>query len=175
MTTLETERLLLRQFEAADTDAYAVMMGDPEIMRFLGTGQTLDRMGTWRHIAYIRGHWQLRGYGMFALEEKGGGRLVGHAGIVHPEGWPGLELGWALQKDCWGRGYATEAAREVLRYAFEELGREDVISMMYPENTASMRVAERIGERQRSPTQIYGKDVVVYGITAAEYAAARHG
>ena len=76
MITLETDRLVLRPFAESDLDAYAAMCADPEVMRFLG-GETWDRMKTWRHIAATLGHWQLRGYGPWAVEEKVSGTLVG--------------------------------------------------------------------------------------------------
>jgi hypothetical protein len=93
------------------------------------------------------GHWQLRGYGMWALIEQATGRLIGRAGLYNPEGWPGLEAGWLLARDRWGRGFATEAGRAVLTYAFTHLSADHVISLIHPANTASIRVAERLGER----------------------------
>jgi RimJ/RimL family protein N-acetyltransferase len=93
------------------------------------------------------GHWQLGGYGMWALIEQATGRLIGRAGLYNPEGWPRLEAGWLLARDRWGRGFATEAGHAILAYAFTQLSAEHVISLIHPANTASIRVAERLGER----------------------------
>jgi RimJ/RimL family protein N-acetyltransferase len=159
---LETERLLLREFRGSDLDAYAPMQADAEVMRYIGEGKTVDRDTTWRSIAGMLGHWQLLGYGMWALEEKATGQLVGRAGFIDPPGWPGFELGWLLGKPSWGRGYATEAAARCLRYAFEELQRDRVISLIRHANAPSIRVAERIGEKPAGEVELLGAKALVY-------------
>jgi RimJ/RimL family protein N-acetyltransferase len=165
VVTVGTERLLLRPFQEDDLDLYARMVGDAAVMRFIGDGHTHDREEAWKGIAQMLGHWQLRGYGLWALEERESGQLVGRAGLYNPEGWPGLEVGWLLARSYWGRGYATEAGRASLDYVWRELGADRVISLIYPENTASIRVAERLGEtfertitRDDKPVSIYGID-----------------
>ena len=173
--TLETDRLILRMFREDDLDAYAAISADPEVMRYLGDGKPLDRPNVWRQMAMILGHWQLRGYGLFALEEKATGALVGRAGIFEPEGWPGFEAGWMLRRESWGKGYATEAARRVLRWAFSDLGREHVISLIREANAPSIRVAERLGERLEGRAVIFGQDALVYGIGRTAWRAAGNG
>jgi len=163
--TLETARLRMRAFRVDDLDAYAAMCADPEVMRFLGTGVTLDRSEAWRSMAGFLGHWALRGYGMWALEEKQTGTLVGRSGFLNPEGWPGFELGWTLGRPSWGKGFATEAARRALDYAFEDLGRERVISLIRPANTPSMRVAERLGMVRAGEVELLGGPAFVYEAT----------
>jgi RimJ/RimL family protein N-acetyltransferase len=164
---LETPRLRLRKFRESDWEPYAVMCADPDVMRYLGTGVTLSRDEAWRAIASILGHWQMRGYGMWALESKETGELVGRAGFLNPAGWPGFEIGWTLAKNHWGKGYASEAAREALRYAFEVLQRDRVISLIRPDNAASIRVAEAIGEKLASEVEILGGKALVYEIRRA--------
>ena len=160
--TLETARLRLRQFSEADLDAYAVMCADPDVMRYLGTGVTMNRGETWRAIAGMLGHWQLRGYGMWALESRQTGELVGRAGFINPEGWPGFELGWVLGKAHWGKGYATEAAREAQRYAYEVLKRDRFISLIRHANTPSIKVAERLGSKLAGEVELMGGPTLVY-------------
>lgn len=164
MLTLDTDRLILRPFHESDLDAYAAMCADAEVMRYIGEGRTATRAEAWRQIAMFLGHWQLRGFGIWAVEERASGRLVGRIGFFEPEGWPGFELGWLLARESWGKGYATEGARRALAHAFGAMGRAHVISLIYPANAPSIRVAERIGERLEQRTQLYGKDVLVYGI-----------
>jgi RimJ/RimL family protein N-acetyltransferase len=159
---LETERLRLREFRGEDLEAYAAMSGDGEVMRYIGEGKTLTPHETWRSIAAMLGHWKLLGYGMWALEEKASGALVGRAGFLDPPGWPGFELGWLLGRAYWGRGYATEAASRCLRYAFEELTRDRVISLIRPGNQPSVRVAERIGEKLAGEVELLGAKALVY-------------
>jgi RimJ/RimL family protein N-acetyltransferase len=98
------------------------------------------------------------------VEEKGTGKLVGRVGCLYPIGWPAFEVGWTLARDSWGRGYATEAAQRVLAYAFTELDRDHLISLIAPENVASIRVAERLGEKVEGQTELLGKEVLIYGI-----------
>jgi RimJ/RimL family protein N-acetyltransferase len=161
---LETERLILRQFRESDFDAYAEMCGDAEVMRYIGEFKPMDRAMSWRSMAMQLGHWQLRGYGMWAVEEKATGRMIGRVGLWNPEEWPGLEVGWMIHRSCWGRGLATEAARAAIEAAFRELGVDHVISVIHPENAASMRVAERVGETFEREWTLHGLALRIYGI-----------
>ncbi|HVF44658.1 MAG TPA: GNAT family N-acetyltransferase [Pyrinomonadaceae bacterium] len=167
---IETERLVLRMFRESDTDAYAEMLGDAEVMRFLG-GKVMSRQEAWRNMAMVLGHWQLRGYGFWAVEERASGELVGRVGCWRPEGWPGLEVGWTLRRAYWGRGYATEAARASVAYAFTTLGQTRVISLIDPNNANSIRVAERLGERPEGEWEVFGMKVVIHGIGRDEWRA----
>ena len=160
---LDTERLRLRPFRESDFEPYAGMCADPEVMRYL-TGVPLSRMDAWRHLAIVVGHWYLRGYGMWAVEEKETGEMVGRIGFYNPEGWPGFELGWTLIRSRWGRGYATEGARAALAHAFTAMDRDHVISVIHPENHASIRVAEHLGETLERRVEVIGKECLVYGI-----------
>jgi len=160
---LETERLILRRWREDDFEAYATLCADPEVMRYLG-GKAFDRTEAWRHLAMMIGHWQLRGYGLWAVEEKATGQFAGRIGFLNPEGWPGFELGWTLKREFWGKGYATEGARRALEYAFKELDKQHVISLIHPENLSSIRVAERLGEMLEGTATIMGIDVLVYGV-----------
>jgi RimJ/RimL family protein N-acetyltransferase len=164
---IETERLVLRMFRESDTDAYAEMLADPEVMRFLG-GKPLPRAEAWRNMAMVLGHWHLRGYGFWAVEEKASGELVGRVGCWRPEGWPGLEVGWTLRRRFWGRGYATEAARASMDYAFTRLNQTRVISLIAPENFNSIRVALRLGEKPEGEWEVFGTKVIIYAVNKAE-------
>ncbi|HKB65515.1 MAG TPA: GNAT family N-acetyltransferase [Pyrinomonadaceae bacterium] len=161
--TLETERLILRMWRNADFEEYAELCADPEVMRFLG-GKVFDRTEAWRQMASMIGHWYLRDYGVWAVEEKDSGRLAGRIGCINPEGWPGFEVGWTLKREFWGKGYATEAGRRALEYGFNELDKPHIISLIHPENRASIRVAERLGETLEGNARVFDTDVLVYGI-----------
>lgn len=163
MITLETDRLLLRAWGNQDFDSYAEMCADPDIMRYLG-GKTLNRMEAWRHMAFLVGHWELLGYGHWAVEEKSSGKFAGRLGFLNPDGWPGFEIGWTLGRAFQGKGYATEGAKRALQYAFEDLNKDHVISLIHPDNKASIRVAERLGEKLEGETELLGHDVLIYGI-----------
>jgi RimJ/RimL family protein N-acetyltransferase len=164
MITLGSDRLILRMFRESDIDAYAAMCGDPDVMRFLGDGYPLSRADAWRNMAVILGHWQLRGFGLWAVEERTTGILVGRVGCWCPEGWPGMEIGWALRREYWGRGYATEAAHSVMADAFFRMRLNRLISLIQPGNGPSIAVALRLGMRHEGSTEIMGHRALVYGI-----------
>ena len=164
MHTLASQRLVLRMFRESDLDAYAEMFGDPDVMRFLGDGHPMTRAESWRHMALVVGHWQLRGFGLWAVEERSTGLLAGRVGCWQPEGWPGFEIGWALRRGFWGRGYATEAALVALDFAFARLGQARVISLIDPDNGPSIAVALRLGMSIQGYTQVMGHPVVIYGL-----------
>jgi RimJ/RimL family protein N-acetyltransferase len=168
MQTLTSERLVLRMFRESDLDAYAEMCGDAEVMRFMGDGHTLSRAEAWRNMALIIGHWHLRGFGLWAVEERQTGLLAGRVGCWQPEGWPGLELGWALHRAFWGKGYATEAGLKAIDFAFNQLGKTRVISLIQQENSGSVAVAVRLGMRFAQETELMGKRVLMYALNARQ-------
>lgn len=160
---LETERLRFRMLRESDFPTYERWCANIDVMRYLG-GKTLDRVLAWRHLAYLLGHWEMRGYGYYAVEEKTTGRFIGRVGFTNQTGWPGFELGWTIAPEYQGRGYATEAARMLLQYAFDALDQPHVISLIHPDNASSRRVAEKLGERIEGETVVLDMPVLVYGI-----------
>jgi RimJ/RimL family protein N-acetyltransferase len=157
-----TERLRLRGFRAEDLDAYAAMSADPEVMRFIGGGGPISREIAYRSMAFFLGHWQLLGHGMWAVEERETGRLVGRAGLQNPAGWPDLEIGWTLARDVWGRGYATEAARAAIAWQREILGDRRLISLIRPQNRRSQAVARRLGAQLEETIDFWGAPAEVW-------------
>jgi hypothetical protein len=93
---LHTERLCLRGYEPRYFEPYAAMMADPEVTRYLGDGRPVSRADAWRQLAYLIGHWTLRGFGLWAVEERATGELIGRIGCLEPEGWPGFEIAYTL-------------------------------------------------------------------------------
>src|SRR6185437_15751902 len=161
---LETPRLLMRQFLPSDFEALAALHADPEVMKYLGDGKPKARAETWLAMASYLGHWELRGYGLWAVEEKATGRFIGRIGLLNPEGWPGFEIAWTLARDRWGNGFATEGAKAALDHAFSVLKRDHVISLIHPDNVNSIRVAHRIGEKLEGQVPLMGVMRSVYGI-----------
>lgn len=159
---IDTERLRLCALDNGHFEAYAAMLADAGSTRFVGDGQPLDRMNAWRSMAMLLGHWHLRGYGMWAVERKDDGRFIGRVGLHNPEGWPDIELGWMLAPDERHKGYATEAARASLDFAFTRLRVPRAISLIRAENSASERVARRIGGRQGTTIDFLGAATLVY-------------
>jgi RimJ/RimL family protein N-acetyltransferase len=160
---LPTERLVLRGWEPGDAAPYAALAADPAVMRFLG-GPVAPPVA-WRGLAMHAGHWVLRGYGNWAVERRGDGVLLGRCGLWEPEGWFGLELGWVLARHAWGQGYAAEAARAAMEWAWRTLDAPALISVIAPDNARSIRVAERLGMAPvrdaavgEAPVRIFGVD-----------------
>jgi RimJ/RimL family protein N-acetyltransferase len=172
---LETPRLLLRVPRRDDLDPWADFMTDAEATRFIGG--PMPRAMTWRLMMTMIGAWHAEGFSMFSVIEKGTGRWVGRLGPWMPEGWPGTEVGWAIVRDCWGRGYATEGAAAAMDWAFENLGWTEVIHSISPENAASQGVARKLGSRHwgpgRLPPPFEHDRVDIWGQTREEWSARR--
>ncbi|MEM6663990.1 MAG: GNAT family N-acetyltransferase [Pseudomonadota bacterium] len=140
--TIETERLILRPLGLQDFEPLAAFYAS-ERSKFVGGPENPE--WTWRTLALEIGHWTLRGYGRFGVEEKSSGALAGLIGPWNPHGWPEPEIGWDLMNGFEGKGYATEAARAALDYAFETLGWTTAISLVAIGNDGSAAVAKRLG------------------------------
>ncbi len=156
--TLTTDRLRLRAFQAGDLDAYAAMQADPEVMRYLLTGQTSTRAEVWRTMATSLGSWALRGHGMWACAKRDDGAFVGSVGIFQPLDWPEPEIAYSLDRPYWRQGYATEAAMAARDWLFAHCPLPRAAGFIRPENDASKRVAERLGA-------IYERNFELRGVT----------
>jgi RimJ/RimL family protein N-acetyltransferase len=145
LSELETDRLRLRAWRDDDLETLHRLNCDERVYRYL-TGSPSTRAESEAQLARFRAHWAEHGFGICALEERASGRMVGRAGLAFHRLWPDdPELGWMLDPDVWGRGYATEAGAAALNWAFELGGFERVVSIVHPENGRSIRVQDRLG------------------------------
>jgi len=147
-----TERLLLRPWRPADRDPFAAMNADPEVMRYVGRGSPLTRAQSDELVDAIEAHWQQHGFGLWcAAPREDPDACIGFVGLAIPSFLPAVlpavEVGWRLARPAWGRGLATEGAGAALDHAFGPLSLQSVISVIYPENRRSIRVAEKLGMR----------------------------
>ena len=156
---LETPRLRLRRLTQDDATDYAKLIGDGEAMRFIGTGDPVSVADAARAIAASNARFDTHGFGLLAVERRSDSRLIGRVGfwIWDRRDWSGgktlaelgehgeVELGWALVRDAWGQGFATEAAASLRDYGLRDLGLKRLISLVHPENERSLRVAHRLG------------------------------
>lgn len=140
--TLETERLILRQMRPDDFEDFAAFY---QTERSHLRGGPLSRVEAWMQFAAETGHWSLRGYGPWAIDEKSTGAFCGLVSLWYPEGWPAPEVGWVVWGQHEGKGIAYEAAIRARAYAFETLGWAEVASCINEANTRSVRLAERLG------------------------------
>ena len=172
---IETPRLLLRLPRIDDLDPWAEMMADAEAAKFIGG--VMPRSVSWRGLMTMIGAWHATGIGMFSVVEKSSGRWVGRLGPWMPEGWPGPEVGWALVRNCWGKGYATEGAEAATDWAFDHLKWSRVIHSIDPANVASQAVARRLGSHNLGPGTLpapyHDSNVDIWGQTRDEWRARR--
>lgn len=168
---IETDRLILRGINPErDFEAWAEALSDEETVRYLD-GRVCDRALAWRNMAMVIGHWQLRGYGFFSVEEKSTGNWVGRVGPWYPEGWPEPEVGWLVARPHWGKGYATEAGRAAIDFAYGELGWTRVVHVILSGNGPSEAVAKKLGSvldrREPGLPGITDEQVLVYAQSAS--------
>ena len=125
-------------------------------------GGPVDAGNAWHWLLAAIGHWTVRGFGQFALDEKMNGAFCGVAGLIRHFDWPELELGWRVFREHQGRGYATEAARGIRTHAYEALGAKTLVSYIDPDNVPSKRVAERLGAHHDGTITLRGRPAEVY-------------
>lgn len=150
--TLRTARLLLRAWRDDDLEPFATLNDDPEVMEYLP--KRLSREESDALAARIRDRFHEHGYGLWAVEVSDGAPFIGFVGLHHvpfeAPFTPAVEVGWRLARGHWGKGYATEAARASLRFGFEHLGLDEIVSFTVPQNVRSRAVMERIGMTRRA-------------------------
>jgi RimJ/RimL family protein N-acetyltransferase len=157
---IETERLVLRLPVAGDAGSVAEALADPEVMRFIGTGETGTLADAVEQVELMLRAWEEDGFGRFIVVRAEDGATLGRVGLLawDPNVWRSgirseigdraeIELGWTFVRKGWGQGYATEAAAAVRDWALREVQLRRLVSLIHPGNTRSMSVATRIGER----------------------------
>jgi RimJ/RimL family protein N-acetyltransferase len=179
LAEVDTERLRLRRFERADADRLAVVFAKPEVWEF-PYGRAFTRAETDAFLDAQVDQYESCGVACWLAVERGTDRVIGYVGVSVPTFYPAIlpavEVGWRFDPDVWGRGFATEGARAALDQAFGPLGLDRVCSLPQAENTASVRVAERLGMRRERTVTIPGDarrgpvNVAEFWITAAEWA-----
>jgi RimJ/RimL family protein N-acetyltransferase len=159
---LETERLRLRPATLDDLDAWLAISRDAERAWFGKASSTRDdaRANLEKHMRHHEEH----GFGIWAVELRETGEVIGAAGLTTLEEGPEIEVGYRFREDCWGNGYATEAALESIRFGFDELGLDRIVAVTRPDNAASRRVMEKCGLAYVGETHVYGYDHVKYAI-----------
>ncbi len=151
---LRTSRLLLREWRDEDLAPFAALNADPQVARFLSGPLTREESDTL--VGRIKAHWRDDGYALWAVERVADGVFLGFTGLSVPV-WapePTVEVGWRFARSAWGHGYATEAAREAVRFAFEDLGLDALVSYTAVTNVRSRRVMERLGMRRHTTGKI---------------------
>lgn len=142
---LETERLIIRPFTTGDVEASYEMNLDAEVSKYTGDGGVVSKKEIERRIIEnVLGDYQKYGYGRLAVELKGENKFIGFTGLKYLEDMGEVDLGYRFMKKYWGQGIATESAKASISLGFETLGLKRIIAMALPENTASIRVLEKL-------------------------------
>jgi RimJ/RimL family protein N-acetyltransferase len=160
---LQTQRLTLREYRAADFEVFADHLADPESMARSGL---VDRETAWRIFAAQAGLWLLQGAGWWAVEARQSGQLVGNVGAFFRGASTVMEIGFNTYRAFWGQGFATEAAEAVLNHAFEVRGEPKIQALIAPGNAASLKVAQRLGATFETETHIHGEAIGVFTVRA---------
>ncbi len=144
-TVFQSERLICRRWVAGDFEPLLAVYSDAEAMKWVGDGQPLgqDQCREWFKVT--EANYARRGYGMFALVERGSGAVAGFAGLVHPGGQVVPEIKYALLRSRWGVGLASEAVLQLLRYGASVHGLGRIVATVAPGNLASQRVLDKVG------------------------------
>lgn len=158
---LETDRLVLRMFVEDDWRALHEHFSDAECTRYTFR-RALTEAASWRAMASMAGHWLLRGYGPYAVEEKATGTVLGTVGPWYPLEWPEAEIKWALARRHWGRGFASEAVRAVQRMAHAHMPGPPPISLIDSRNEFSIRLAMAVGATLEREMEFAGGPFHVY-------------
>lgn len=170
MTILTTERLRLEPCNETHIEQLDKLNGDIEVMRYItGVAITLDE--TKAHIELVKELWKNCGFSSWSIIELKTGKLVGTGGIQHMEFNPDnpLEIGWRLLPSKWGQGFATEAARCMIEFAFETLGVEALRAVCHQDNVSSVKVMQRLGMQYLGIERWYNLDTFAYCITKEHY------
>lgn len=167
MPAIETDRLLLRMFGPEDLDELARLFSDPDVMRYVGDGQPVNREEAGKALQSIIKHWQTHGFGRWAAVDKRTREFVGFGGLRSLFGMP--EVVYHLAPAHWGKGLATELGRASLRFGFEDRQFDRIVAIAKPLNTASVHVMEKLGMHFEKDARYYDIDVVEYAINRAEF------
>ena len=166
--TLQTERLILRPLDKSDIDSVFAMRSDDRIMHFIRPVQTNNREAEdW--INLVSSRWATEKIGFCAMIEKTSGQFLGWCGLWRLHETKETEVGYAMLKEFWGKGYAVEASEAFLRYGFETLNIEKIVAVADPENQNSRRVMEKLGMNFDYIGKFYERDLVHYSITHADW------
>jgi RimJ/RimL family protein N-acetyltransferase len=159
-----TERLVLRAFTQEDVEPMHRILGGPGVLRYFPKSDPPSRDRVREMILGQHSHWRKRGYGLWAVQARSTGDLMGRSGLQYLPETDEVEVDFILGGAHWGQGFATEAGQASLRYGFEEISLESVVGIVHPENAASRHVLEKLGMTLTGPAEYFGMACYRYAI-----------
>jgi ribosomal-protein-alanine N-acetyltransferase len=156
--TLTTPRLSLRPFTEGDVDALTAVLTGRDVLRYFPPSPPPTRETAVRMIRRILGHWEEHGFGLWAVESRATGKLLGRCGLQRIEETGEVEADVILDPSVWGQGLATEAIQACVRYGVERLGLTRIVGIVHPEHRASQRVLEKAGLKLETRARYFGMD-----------------
>ena len=159
-----TQRLILRPFTESDVDPMHRILNGKDVLRYFPPTDPPGRDRVHSMISGLLKHWDQRNYGLWAVESRSTGELVGRCGLQFLPDTGDVEVDFILGREHWGQGLATEAARASVRYGFDELGLERMVGIAHVDNKASQRVLEKLGMERVEQKQFFGIDCFRYAV-----------
>jgi RimJ/RimL family protein N-acetyltransferase len=175
MREIETVRLKLRRFTLDDLKEFSAIRGDPDVMTYIGAGKPESVEQAQTVLDRFLAHWDQHGFGRWAAIDRETNKLIGWCGLSYLENTEDVEIGYGFAKSHWGKGLASEAAAEVLKWGFEDLRLDQIVAVAWPENAVSRQVMERLGMTFVKMARHNHKEVVFYALSREEYLAASRG
>lgn len=172
MPKIETARLWLRPYTLDDLDELAVILSNPEVMKYSPRGPIAKEKAkavTYEVLEFFINHWQQHSFGVWAVVDKVTPKLLGHCGLNFLPNSPEVEVLYRLEQTYWNQGIATEATKASLRYGFDSVKLEHIVAITVPEHKASQRVMEKAGLKYEKNAYFYNLDVVYYAISRQQW------
>ena len=167
--TITTPRLTLRPFTADDVDPLFHILNQEGVLRYFPVADPPGRDRVAGMIQRLINHWEKRGYGLWAVESRAGGTLMGRCGLQYLPDTDEVEVDFILGRPFWGQGFATEAARASVRYGFEDLDVDSIAGIAHVENKGSQRVLEKLGMERIERKAFFGMECYRYLVDHKSY------
>jgi ribosomal-protein-alanine N-acetyltransferase len=166
---IETERLLLRMYRSEELETVYHLCTDADVARFFPFSHEIKKEDVLTSLPRRTERWRTQGFGQLGVFNKADEKLIGYCGMQYLDNTEDVEIYYGLFKDWWGKGLATEAAKAVLRFGFEEVKLKRVVAVTHPENAPSHKVLLRLGLKQEENAHFYNTDVSYFTISSEDF------
>lgn len=162
ISTITTQNLTLRAFTGEDADAMFKVLNGQDVLKYFPSSEPMTQELVQKMINFLLNHWEKYGYGLWAVEHKELGTLIGRCGLQYIAETAETEIDFILEPQFWGRGFATEAGRACLQFGFDELQVKQIVGIVHPANLASQRVLEKLELQRIELTEYFGMECYRY-------------